>query len=285
MSKQIPPSELILNSDESVYHLALKNGQLANDILLVGDPERVPLISQHFDQTEVKISKREFVTHTGRIGQKRLSVVSTGIGTDNIDIVLNEIHLVLRADLSKREFLPKADPVRLFRIGTSGSLDSEVLPGSFLISEKAIGLEGLAWYYPHSQAVSFEPAILHPNWNTRLAHPYLTSGSTQLINSFPENWKRGTTLTCSGFYHPQGRFLEEKPTFLSASEWNQLGVHNMEMETAGIYSLARHFEMEAVSLNAILANRLLGTFADNPQKIIQHLIEETLSTLTSNAHI
>lgn len=285
---QIPASELILNPDGSIYHLNLLPEDLAQTVITVGDPERVEKVSAYFDEIEVKKGKREFVTHTGRIGQKRVSVISTGIGTDNIDIVFTELDALVNVDLQTREIKEKHTSLDFIRIGTSGALQADIPVDSFLISSYGLGLGGLMLYYDfpeNTQEETFKNSIEKHAGSTLPLPAYLYCNSEELAQQIGPDMLRGITATCPGFYAPQGRELRGKvrnKTMLdSLQSWqqDQQRITNFEMETAGIYGMARMLGHRAVSCNAILANRAKGTFSQNPKKITKGLIEKVLERL------
>lgn len=287
-TERIPESELVLNEDGSIYHLHLLPGELAETVIFVGDQDRVPEVSKHFDSIEVKRNKREFVTHTGYIGKKRLSVVSTGIGTDNIDIVMNELDALVNVNLTTREV--KAEPVslKIVRIGTSGALQADVDVDSVLISSFGLGLDSLMQFYDYEE--NDEIAGLLSDIDEQLGlvfvNPYLFKASDTLYSHFSGRFKSGITATCCGFYAPQGRILRAESRFDSLIQKLsevQAGAHritNFEMETAGIYGMAAVLGHEALSVNAILANRIKQTFSKEPSKIVAQAITQTLDLLT-----
>jgi uridine phosphorylase len=280
-------SELILNPDGSIYHLHLLPEQLADTVILVGDPDRVPMVSARFDTIEHRVQKREFVTHTGRIGRRRFSVVSTGIGTDNIDIVLNELDAVANIDLKNRKVKDQLTSLRLIRIGTSGSIRKEIPVDSFLASTHGLGLDGLLHFYQKPKTSALLSALkrqMQPQWDFPIK-PYLSQCSKSLLRKLGTGMHQGITATNSGFYAPQGRSLripakaQNYVDLLAEFEYKDLKITNLEMETAGIYALAQLMGHEAISLNAILANRASGTFSSEPNKVVERLIEHTLSQL------
>ncbi len=275
MSQQIPDSELIVNSDGSVYHLGILPEQLPEFIFLVGDPERVPMVSAHFETIHSQIHKREFITHIGTHQGKPLAVISTGIGGDNIDIVLNELNLLRNANLKTRKWNEKRANLTLVRLGTSGAIHSGLVMDSFLASKSATGLDGLAWYYTDDNSYLDEAFISVTNWSKRKNSPYLVSGSQKLLELLPEQIYQGKTLTCSGFYRPQGRTLYgEIDQSLNAKTLESAGIDNLEMETAALYFLAKEFGFDALSLNVLLANRADGTFSQCPHESIEALIKK-----------
>ncbi|GAB3825238.1 nucleoside phosphorylase [Hymenobacter jeollabukensis] len=288
----IPSSELILNRDGSIYHLNLLPDHISDTIITVGDPDRVALVSQHFDSIETQVSKREFVTHVGYYRGKRLTVVSTGIGTDNLDIVLNELDALVNVDFVTREVCPIEERInlRIIRVGTSGALQADIPVGSHLVSEHAVGLESLMQFYPLVETgaeVEFATAVQKAvGLDYR---PYCVLGSDLLREQLGEGMITGNTVTCPGFYGPQGRALRLQPRFPDLIE--RLGqvqysnaegtfrLTNFEMETAGYYALGRMLGHEVVSLNAIVANRVTGEFADNADQVVNDLIAKTLERL------
>lgn len=284
---RIAESELILNADGSVYHLSLLPEDIATTILTVGDPDRVERVSKHFDSIEVSKHKREFVTHTGTLNGKRLTVISTGIGTDNIDIVVNELDALVNIDLEKRE--PRASSVSLeiIRIGTSGALHADIALDSIVVSKYGLGLDGLMTFY-NSPEVYWPQGLLE--FCGSLGPPaqqiYIAPASLQLDARCPSSWQRGITVTCPGFYAPQGRQLRARPAFpglldkLRAYD-EELRITNFEMETAGIYGLGGMLGHDCISLNAIVANRATGEFSKTPHNTVDRLIMQTLDLLTA----
>lgn len=284
-------SELILNPDGSVYHLNLLPGDLAPWIITVGDLDRVPEVSKHFDSITLKKGKREFLTHTGTLGKKRISVISTGIGTDNIDIVLNELDALVNFDFESRR--PKDKKIRLsiVRIGTSGSIQAHVPVDSLVLGNSALGLDGLLHFY-RSEAyrnTALERAIgEYLELLGQPFSPYAVDCDGDLAKVFQsEHMYQGITVTSPGFYGPQGRMLRLAPsridlTKLTSFSFNGMQLCNLEMETAGIYGLARLLGHRAVSLNAILANRVKGEFSKNPAKTVETLIEYALDRISSD---
>lgn len=286
--KTIPETDLILNPDGSIYHLNLLPEDVAPVIITVGDPDRVSAVSRHFDRIELKKGKREFITHTGYIGRKRISVISTGIGTDNIDIVLNELDALVNINFDLR--LPKKFPTALdiIRIGTSGTIQPDIETGSILISEFSVGFDSLMQYYVHNP--DGDERMLQDRIHSCLHHlkdirPYITSAAKPLLAKFGPDHLKGITATVPGFYAPQSRELRAKaaiPGFielLSAFRFNDLRITNLEMETSGIYALAKVLGHNAISVNVILANRSTLTFSKDPDKVINKAIQRTLINL------
>jgi len=274
---KIPESELIINQDGSIYHLNLKPGELAETIITVGDPDRVDQVAAYLDSIELTRVKREFKTITGFLKEKRLSIISTGIGTDNIDIVFNEIDALFNIDFVSREVKESRTTLSFIRIGTSGCLKNEIALDSFLISEKAIGTDGLLNFYETSNA--FENMEISLDGIT----PYLTKVDPSLFKHFKDaSTISGVTVTANGFYGPQNRSIRLKPK----ADWLQKlmnysdgEITNLEMETAGIYAMAQLLGHRAISLNVLLANRKLGSFSENPAKATKALIEWTLEKI------
>ena len=288
---QIEASELIVNPDGSIYHLILQADDIADTIFLVGDPDRVSEVSCYFDKIEVKKQKREFITHTGFIGNKRLTCISTGIGTDNIDIVLNELDALVNIDLKTRTIKPNLTALNLIRIGTCGSLQADIDVDSFLASEYGIGLDGLLGFYnfdiSESDKQFIEPII--PIVQSLGVHPSISKASEALLETIGKDMRKGVTLTNCGFYGPQGRTVriapKDKHYIDELSAINLPGNRkftNMEMETSAIYGLGQLLGHHALSCNAILANRVLGTFSADPHKATDNLIRHVLEKISAN---
>ncbi len=283
-------SELILNSDGSIYHLNLLPEDIAETIITVGDPERVHDVSKHFDVIEVKKGKREFHTHTGILNGKRISVISTGIGTDNIDIVFNELDALVNIDFGNREEKDKKIALNFIRIGTSGAIQPDIDIDSFLLSAHAIGLDGLMHFYNCSDEQNTTLASKlnsYLGWQNRHITAYAFDCDDLLKNKLNSNRIRfGTTVTNAGFYGPQGRGIRLSPTLkdfhqkLMAFNFQDKKVTNLEMETAGIYGLASILGHRAVSMNAILANRATGEFSKNPARTVEQLIQYCLEKIS-----
>ena len=290
--KAIANSELIINKDGSIYHLNLKPGDIANTIITVGDPDRVAEVSKYFDTIEFSTQKREFKTQTGTYKGKRITVISTGIGTDNIDIVFNELDALVNIDFKTRTIKENLTKLTLIRIGTSGAIQKDIAVDSFLISEKAVGFDNLLHFYNTEELLdtAFSIALKkHCKYNPNNAAPYLVHASQQLLQDFNTmHFQRGCTATNVGFYGPQGRILRLKTkdkdlnNKLESFEYQGTKITNLEMETSGIYGLAKLLGHDAISLNAILANRPLGTFSKDPNKTINQLIITTLNVIVKN---
>lgn len=285
MNQALAPSELILNPDGSIYHIKLLPDQVKDWVLVVGDPARVASISQHLDSIEYQQSNREFVSHGGRLGPHFLCILSTGIGTDNVEIVLNELDALVNIDFSSRRFKPKRHSLKIVRLGTSGSIHPDVALDSLLMSQNAFGLDTLMdFYLPEASdaLMGLEEAFQkHMGFSFR---PYGGTASPLLTEQFGTDLLRGNTLTAPGFYAPQGRHLRKAryPDFLeklSQFEVRGFRFHNFEMETAAYYCLGKSMGHHLLSLNAIVADRIHGKFSQNPQQTINSLIEKTLSNL------
>jgi len=286
--KPIAESELILNKDGSVYHLHLLPEDLADTVITVGDPDRVPRVSRYFDTIELKKSKREFVTHTGTINGKRITVMSSGISTDNIDIVLNELDALVNIDLKTRLPKTKLKQLNIIRIGTSGAIQADIPVDSLLVSKAAFGLDTLMHYY--KQSVSRTERQLLDSLKQVLPKdggfvPYIASADSGLIAELGHDLLQGVTFTAPGFYAPQGREIRAHaahPEFMNALQqfsFNGQRITNLEMETAGIYGLSAIFGHRAISFNVILANRSTQTFSKQPEKIVDRYIRQLLDRI------
>jgi uridine phosphorylase len=288
---KIAASELILNPNGSVYHLQLLPGQVANTVITVGDSDRVEEITKHFESIEFTVQNREFKTQTGNYKGKRITVISTGIGTDNIDIVLNELDAVVNIDLEKREIKEHLTSLDIIRIGTSGSINQEIPLDSFLLSEMSIGFDSLMHFYDSKgveETDATQKFIEHTGWFTKKSEPYVIKGSQNLIDIFKSDvTKSGITATNIGFYGPQGRVLRlplQDPDInkkLASFRYKGLNITNMEMETAGIYGLSKLLGHRAISLNALIANRVTGQFSKDPKKLVESLIDYSLEKITN----
>lgn len=284
-------SELILNPDGSIYHLNLLPEDISSTIITVGDPSRVRLVTKYFDSIEIEKGSREFLTHTGFYKGKRITVISTGIGTDNIDIVFNELDALINIDFLTREVKNEKTQLDFIRIGTSGAIQPDIPIDSFLLSTSAIGLEGLLHFYEagHVRNRNLEEQLnSFLGWNKHNIVAYAMDSNEDLREEINSNRIRlGITVTNSGFYGPQGRSLRLTPRIpnfndkLASFSYKNMQITNLEMETAGIYGLAKLHGHRAVSLNAILANRATGEFSSNAIKTVDSLIQYTLEKLIS----
>lgn len=287
---RIPDSELVLQSDGSVYHLHLQPHQIASTIITVGDPARVADVSKHFDTIQHKVQYREFITHTGYFNNKHLTVLSTGIGTDNIDIVMNELDALANIDLSTRTIKEEKTSLDIIRLGTSGSVDENIPIESLVVSEYGIGMDGLLNFYTHEntiqETVYLEAFTNHIRPYFKEVKPYIAPASDELLKKFDSGFIHGTTLTACGFYAPQGRILRaqrEFPNFVQtihSFRHKHFRITNLEMETAGIYGLGRILGHRCLSINVILANRVTGEFSTQPKHATDKMIEQCLEIIT-----
>ncbi|MSP85354.1 MAG: phosphorylase [Flavobacteriaceae bacterium] len=286
----IQASELILNPDGSVYHLNLLPENIANDIIFVGDQNRVEKITQFFDTIEFSTQKREFKTQTGTLKGKRITVLSTGIGPDNIDIVMNELDALVNIDLETRQPKSELTSLNIIRIGTSGALQADIPVDSFVMSKFGLGLDNMLRSYlidDISNSEMEEAFIKHTNWDLRKGKPYVISCSEKLEQLIErDSIHKGITATAGGFYGPQGRVLrlniqdENLNSKMDNFKFDTHKITNLEMETAAIYGLSKLLGHNALSLNAIIANRATGTFSEDPYKAVDELISYTLDKLT-----
>ena len=285
----IKQSELILNEDGSIYHLHLRPEHLAPTVITVGDPDRVAQVSKYFDRIDFQQHKREFKTHTGTYKNQRITVLSTGIGSDNVDIVLNELDALVNIDFETRTIKNKITSLNIVRIGTSGALQGDIPVDSFLMSSHGLDLNGMLPSY-NIEGIRHQPFekafCVHTEWNTDRAQPVLVDNSKALEDQlFEGHILKGVTATCGGFYGPQGRILRLEPKDsvfrdkLQSFRFENLRITNFEMETSAIYGLSKLLGHKACSMNAILANRANGTFSKTPEKTIDQLIQYTLSKL------
>lgn len=286
----IKESELILNPDGSIYHINLRPEQIADTIILVGDPNRVPRVSAYFDTIEFKTQKREFCTHTGTYKGKRLTALSTGIGPDNIDIVINELDALFNIDLHTRKPKEQLTSLNIVRFGTSGSLQADIPVDSFVLSSHGLGMDNMLHAYkdaPKVREIAMEEAfIAHTQWNTDKGRPYIIGcGETLKQRLLTDKVFEGITGTAPGFYGPQGRMLRlpvQDPTLndkLHSFNYKGYRMTNLEMETSAIYGLSKLLGHQAVSLNAIIANRAAGTFTKDTKKVVENLIVYGLEQL------
>lgn len=275
---KISESDLIINPDGSIYHLNLLPGDIADTVITVGDPDRVGEVSKYFDKIEFKKGKREFIAHTGYVGKKRITVLSTGIGTDNIDIVINELDALVNVNFETREIKKELTSLNIIRIGTSGAVQPDIPMGTILASSYGLGMDALMNYY--LQQLSGDEQLLMDDikghfGHLKNIHPYLTAASETLLNTIGKDMAKGITITAPGFYAPQGRIVRAKnavPDFIgliNSFKSNQYRITNLEMETAGIYALAKVLGHRALSINAILASRVKFEFSKAPDKIVE----------------
>jgi uridine phosphorylase len=285
----IAASELILNPDGSVYHINLKPGEVAQDIIFVGDQNRVEKITKHFDSIEFSTQKREFKAQTGIYKGKRITVISTGIGPDNIDIVMNELDALVNVDLETRTVKKELTSLNIVRIGTSGSLQTDIPCDSIVMSQYGLGLDNMLRSYLVAEIseIEMEDAFIQQtNWDLRKGRPYVIAGSKTLEKRLESDTIfKGFTGTAGGFYGPQGRVIRlgiqdpELNSKMDRFNYNGIKMTNLEMETAAIYGLGRLLGHNCLSLNAIIANRATGTFSEDPYKAVDELIIYTLNKL------
>ncbi|MCF6351262.1 MAG: nucleoside phosphorylase [Flavobacteriaceae bacterium] len=288
---KIAASELILNPNGSVYHLNLKPKNIADTIIFVGDQDRVPKVAKHFETIEFETQKREFRTITGTYKGQRISIISTGIGPDNIDIVMNELDALVNIDLESRTIKKTHKSLNIVRIGTSGSLQSDIMVDSFVLAKYGLGFDGMIHAYNCKSILEqdFEDAFIkHTNYSDRKSRPYCVKNSQVLENRLKSDKVfLGVTATAGGFYGPQGRVLRlaiQDPKLnskIDSFEFNGVRITNLEMETSAIYGLAKLLGHNACSMNAIIANRVNGIFSKDPYKTTERLIEYTLNKLVS----
>ncbi len=287
---KIGESELILNEDGSIFHLHLKPEHIADTIILVGDQDRVDMVSGYFEKVEFKVQNREFKTHTGVFNGKRISVISTGIGTDNIDIVINELDAICNIDLSSRTLKQEHRKLRLVRIGTSGALQGDIPVDTPVITQQSIGFDGLLNFYKNRDQISdieAEEAFLkHTDWNSKLAIPYFVKASQELIEKVGFDMIKGYTISAPGFYGPQGRVLrlplgdETLNEKISAFRYNGLKINNFEMESSAIYGLSKLLGHEALTVCNIIANRIRKEYSADYKKGVADLVLKVLNRLT-----
>jgi len=288
--KQISDTDLLLNTDESIYHLNLHPQEIADNIILVGDPDRVELIASLLDKKELKKQKREFFTVTGTFAKKRISIISTGIGTDNIDIVVNEIDALANIDFKKKMHKTDKRCLNFFRIGTCGSIQPDILPGSYIVSNYCIGFDNLMNFY-QCRFENEELVLKHQieNHLTNLHCPipfYLFSGTHDLINRFSNGFHHGITVSFPGFYGPQGRFLRTFAAFpdminaLTSFEYNHIKILNFEMETSAIYGLSRILDHHSVTIDLVIANRISEKANINYHDSIRKMAENVLQKIS-----
>ncbi|WP_153799280.1 nucleoside phosphorylase [Foetidibacter luteolus] len=287
----IPESELIINNRGAIYHLDVRPDELASTIITVGDPGRVKEVSKHFDIVETERQHREFITHTGYIGGKRVSVVSTGIGPDNIDIVLNELDALVNIDFSSRTVKPQLTSLSILRIGTSGSLQADIPVDGFVAGTHGLGIDNLLSYYRlennDEEKTLLQQFVAHTQLDAIFSQPYISSAGPSLLKHFVDGFHHGITVTCPGFYGPQGRVLRlglSSPALvdrLTQFSYGQHRISNFEMETSAIYGLGRLLGHQCLSLNAIVANRVTKQFSKDGAKAVEGLIEKALGIIAS----
>ncbi len=289
--EKIPESELIINSRGAIYHLNVRPEEIANTVIVVGDPERVKKVSAHFDKVEHRLQHREFITHTGFIGNKLISVISTGIGPDNIDIVFNELDALANIDFKTRAIKTELTKLHIIRFGTSGSLQADISVDSFVASTHGLGLDNLLNFYSYEKTAAdkemTDAFITQTNLDTEITNPYAFSGSEILLQKFGKDFHKGITVTCPGFFGPQGRVLRlglSSPGLvdkLTHFNFNNHRITNFEMETSAIYGLGKLMGHECLSINVIIANRVIKEFSKDSNAAVEKLIVKSLEALTS----
>ena len=283
MPYKIADTDLIINPDGSVYHLNLKPKHISDIVITVGDPGRVHRISGHFDSVDFEMNKREFITHVGTYKGRQITVLSTGMGTDNVEIVMMELDALVNIDLKTRIPHEKQKSLKIIRIGTSGSIQEDVRLGTHIMTEYAMGIDPMMVFYPF-EPTPFEKEVADAfKKETDLPFPiYCSRGSNELIEAFRDLATPGNTLTCNGFYGPQGRSLRIKTRYDGLVDKYNYFHHkdfwltNLEMESSAYYALARIMGHQALSFNAIIANRIRNRFSKDPYKVIDSLIKKVL---------
>src|SRR5436190_13819752 len=289
---RIAESELIINNRGAVYHLNLRPEELAGTVVTVGDPGRVKEVSKHFDKIEIKAEHREFISHTGYVGKKRLTVLSSGIGPDNIDIVINELDALCNIDFETRQIKSKLSSINIIRLGTSGSLQADIPVDSFVVSTHGLGIDNLLNFYRLEQNDQ-EKQLLHScvtstQMHSQIGYPYIAGASASLIKHFVKDFYQGITVTCPGFYGPQGRVLRlgiSNPELINRLTQFRFGQHritNFEMETSAIYGLSRLLGHNCLSLNAVIANRVRKEFSKDGKAAVEALIIKVLEIVSQN---
>lgn len=289
----IEPSELILTPRGAIYHINLRPEEIADTIIVVGDQNRVKRISRHFDSVEYQLENREFVTHTGWIGKKRLTVMSTGIGCDNIDIVVNELDALVNIDLESRTIRKEHRQLNIIRLGTSGALQEDIPVDSFVISAFGLGFDGLMNFYDvdySSEEIALrDEFIRQTEWSDTLNPPYVVKGSDDLVQRIGSGMIKGITATAHGFYGPQGRKLRLNPKKNELNEALRNFRHdghritNFEMETSALYGLSGALGHNACTVCAIIANRFQKAYSEDYKKTVDLLIGDLLAKLTSES--
>ncbi|MEZ5046018.1 MAG: nucleoside phosphorylase [Chitinophagaceae bacterium] len=285
--QKIGESELIITPEGRVYHINLKPDELADTVITVGDPDRVHEVSKYFDTIDVKTHHREFNAHTGYIGKKRITVLSSGIGPDNIDIVMNELDALVNIDFDKREEKTEKKSLHIIRFGTSGSLQEDIAVDSLVASSHGIGLDNVLHFYKLTNSDAeqnmLESFVQHTGLNQSAIKPYLVQGSSKLLGFFHTDYHQGITVTCPGFYAPQGRVVRASLQFpllvdtLSTFSFQEHRVTNFEMETSAIFGLGRVFGHECLAINTIVANRKRKEFSKDGRKSVENMIQKSLA--------
>ncbi len=290
--QRIQESELIINPRGAIYHLDIHPQELASLVITVGDPGRVQEVSKHFDKIEFRSDHREFISHTGYVGKKRITVLSSGIGPDNIDIVLNELDALVNIDFESRTIKPQLSSLQILRLGTSGSLQKDIPVDSFVASTHGLGIDNLLNFYRFTHN-NEEQELLHSfvtqtQLHSQISQPYIASAGSSLLKNFVTGFSQGITVTCPGFYGPQGRILRlglSNPQLVDRLTQFSFGKHritNFEMETSAIYGLGKLLGHQCLSVNAIVANRVVKQFSKDGKAAVERLIVKTLDILSEN---
>jgi len=279
---RIAESELIINARGAVYHLDLRPEELAGTVVTVGDPGRVKEVSKYFDKIEIKAAHREFISHTGYVGKKRLTVLSSGIGPDNIDIVINELDALCNIDFETRQIKSKLSSLNIVRLGTSGSLQADIPVDSFVVSTHGLGIDNLLNFYRLEQNDQekqlLHSFVTHTQMHGQMSHPYISSAAGSLLKHFVKDFHQGITVTCPGFYGPQGRILRlgiRNPELINRLTDFRFGQHritNFEMETSAIYGLGKLLGHNCLAVNAIVANRIQKDFSKDSKASVEKMI-------------
>ncbi len=287
---KIAESELFINNRGAIYHLNVRPGELADTIITVGDPDRVRQVSKYFDAIEYKCQHREFITHTGTMGNKRISVVSTGIGPDNIDIVLNELDALVNIDFETRSVKPDLRQLTIIRLGTSGSLRADIPVDSVVVSTHGIGIDNLLNYYRHNnneeEMQIIQQFVAHTQLSSHFSQPYISTAGSRVLKHFVNGFHHGITVTCPGFYGPQGRVLRlglTNPDLINRLSHFTFGSHritNFEMETSAIYGLGRLLGHQCLSLSTIVANRINKEFSKDGNAAVEKMIKKSLEIIS-----
>ena len=289
---RIAESELIINPRGAIYHLDLRPEELAGTVITVGDPDRVAEVSKYFDAIEVKRQHREFITHTGRVGQKRITVLSSGIGPDNIDIVLNELDALVNIDFDTREIRKDLRSLNIIRIGTSGSLQADIPVDQFVASTHGLGIDNLLNFYRHDQTeeerLLLQSFITHTQLHGQMSQPYISGAASSLLKHFVKDFHQGITVTCPGFYGPQGRVLRlgiRNPDLINRLTDFRYGQHritNFEMETSAIYGLGKLLGHHCLAINAIVANRVRKEFSKDGKAAVENMIRRFIGIFSES---
>ena len=289
--QRIAESELIINSRGAIYHLNIRPEELAQTVITVGDPDRVAVVSKYLDKIEAKGQHREFVWTTGTIGSKRLTVLSSGIGPDNIDIVLNELDALANIDFESRIIKEQLSSLHIIRMGTCGSLQADIPVDSFVASTHGLGLDNLLNFYRLEQNEEenqlLQSFITQTQLNSTINHPYISSASPSLLKHFVTNYHQGITVTCPGFYGPQGRILRlgvrspELINRLTDFRFGQHRISNFEMETSAIFGLGKLLGHQCLALNAVVANRVQKQFSKDGGAAVENLVKKSLEIISA----